>query len=38
LPGTEADIQAYKSRVGGGSPEDLLRQFLARFRAAKGKA
>jgi hypothetical protein len=38
LPVTEADVQAYKTRVGGGSPEDLLRQFLARYRAAKGKA
>ena len=38
LPVTEADIQAYKSRAGGGSPEELLRQFLARYRAAKGKA
>ncbi len=38
LPVTQADVQAYKSRVQGGSPEDLLRQFLARHRAAKGKA
>jgi hypothetical protein len=37
LPVTEADVQAYRSRVSGGSPEDLLRQFLARYRAAKGK-
>jgi hypothetical protein len=35
---TDADVQAYKSRVGSGSPEDLLRQFLARYRAAKGQA
>lgn len=38
LPVTEADIQAYKARASGGSSEDLLRQFLARYRAAKGKA
>ena len=38
LPVTEADIQAYKTRVQGGSPEELLRGFLARYRAAKGKA
>jgi hypothetical protein len=38
LPVTEADAQAYMARVQGGSPEELLRQFLARYRAAKGKA
>lgn len=38
LPVTDADIQNYMARVRGGSPEDLLRQFLARYRAAKGKA
>lgn len=38
LPVTAADVQAYKSRVQGGSPEELLRQFLARYRAAKTKA
>lgn len=38
LPVTEADVQAYIARVKGGSPEDLLRQFLARYRAAKGNA
>ena len=38
LPVSEADIQAYMTRVRGGSPEELLRQFLARYRAAKGKA
>jgi hypothetical protein len=37
LPVTEADAQAYIARVRGGSPEELLRQFLARYRAAKGK-
>ncbi len=35
LPVTDADIQAYKARVQGGSPQELLRQFLARYRAAK---
>jgi len=38
LPVTEADIQAYKSRVQGGSPQDLLRGFLARYRASKGQS
>ena len=38
LPVTEADAQAYLSRVKGASPDDLFRQFLARYRAAKGKA
>ena len=38
LPVTDADIQAYMTRVRGGSPEELLRQFLARYRAAKGQA
>jgi hypothetical protein len=38
LPVTDADVQAYLSRVKGGSPENLLRQFLARYRAAKGRA
>lgn len=38
LPVTEADIQTYMARVRGGSAEELLRQFLARYRAAKGKA
>jgi hypothetical protein len=37
LPVTDADIQAYIARVKGGSPEELLRQFLARYRASKGK-
>lgn len=32
---TEADIQTYKARVQGGSPQELLRQFLARYRASK---
>ncbi|MEO8351344.1 MAG: hypothetical protein ABI680_06400 [Chthoniobacteraceae bacterium] len=36
LPITDADIQAYKSRVQVGSPDELLRQFLARYRATKG--
>jgi len=34
LPVTEADILAYMSKMRGGSPEELLRQFLARYRAA----
>ena len=38
LPVTEADIQAYKSRASSGSAEDHLRQYLARYRAAKGRA
>jgi hypothetical protein len=38
LPITEADIQAYMGRVRGGNPEELLRQFLARYRAAKRKS
>ena len=38
VPVTEADIQAYLSRVRGGSSEELFRQFLARYRAAKGKS
>ncbi|MEO7319566.1 MAG: hypothetical protein ABIZ56_11305 [Chthoniobacteraceae bacterium] len=38
LPVTQADAQAYMARVQGGSPEELLRQFLARYRAATGKS
>jgi hypothetical protein len=38
LPVTDADIQAYMTRVRGGSSEELMRQFLARYRAAKGNA
>jgi hypothetical protein len=38
LPVTEADVQAYMARAKGGSPEELFRQFLARYRAAKGRA
>ena len=37
LPVTESDAQAYMERVKGGSPQELLRQFLARYRAAKGQ-
>jgi hypothetical protein len=37
LPITEADARAYLARVQGGSPEEMLRQFLARYRAAKGQ-
>jgi hypothetical protein len=36
LPVKQADVQAFMTKVRGGSPEDLLRQFLARYRAAKG--
>jgi hypothetical protein len=38
LPVTGADIQAYMARVRSGSPEELLRQFLLRYRAARRKA
>lgn len=35
---SEADIQAYKARVQSiSSPEAAVREFLARYRAAKGK-
>lgn len=37
LPVTDADVQTYLSRVRGASPENLLRQFLARYRAAKNR-
>jgi hypothetical protein len=38
LPVSEADVKNYLARVGSGSsPQELLRQFLARYRAAKGK-
>jgi hypothetical protein len=38
LPVSEADAKSYLARIGGGSsPQELLRQFLARYRAAKGK-
>jgi hypothetical protein len=36
LPVTSADIAAYVARMRGSSPADLLRAFLARYRAAKG--
>jgi len=38
LPVTEADAQAYLARVRGSSAEELLRQFLARYRASRGQA
>ena len=38
LPVSEADVQAYMNRVRSGSPDELFRQFLARYRAAKGRA
>ena len=38
LPVSEADVKTYLARVGSGSsPQELLRQFLARYRAAKRK-
>lgn len=38
LPVSEADVKNYLARVGSGSsPQELLRQFLARYRAAKRK-
>jgi hypothetical protein len=38
LPVSEADVKKYLARVGSGSsPQELLRQFLARYRAAKRK-
>lgn len=37
LPVSEADVQAYMSRAKGGSPEELFRQFLARYRANSRK-
>jgi hypothetical protein len=38
LPVSEADVKNYLARVGSdSSPQELLRQFLARYRAAKGK-
>jgi hypothetical protein len=38
LPITEADVQGYISRARGGSPEELFRQFLSRYRASKSKS
>ncbi len=35
---TDADVQAYMTRARGGSPEELFRGVLARYRAAKGNA
>lgn len=35
---SEADTQAYLSKVQNGTPAELLRQFLARYRAAKNKS
>ena len=37
LPVTEGDVQAYMARAKSGSPEELFRQFLARYRVAKGQ-
>jgi len=38
LPVSETDIQTYMARARSGSPTDLFRQFLARYRAVKGQA
>jgi hypothetical protein len=38
LPVTDADARAFMALVKSGSPEGVLRQFLARYRAAKGRA
>jgi hypothetical protein len=39
MPVTEADVKNYVARVGSGSSAgELMRQFLARYRAAKGKS
>jgi hypothetical protein len=38
LPVSDADVQAYLSRVRSGTSEGLLRQFLARYRAAKSQS
>ena len=38
LPVSEADVQAYMNRAKSGSPEELFRQFLARYRAAKPRS
>ena len=38
LPVTEAQVQAYMTQVRGGTPAELLRRFLARYRASKGGA
>jgi hypothetical protein len=38
VPVNESDVRAYMARVKGGSPEELFRGFLARYRASKGKA
>lgn len=37
LPVTEGDVQNYMARVRGGAPQELLKGFLARYRAAKGQ-
>lgn len=36
LPVSESDVRAYLSRVQSSSAADLLRDFLARYRASKG--
>jgi hypothetical protein len=38
VPVSEEAVKAYLARLGsGGSPQDLLRRFLARYRATKGQ-
>jgi hypothetical protein len=38
VPVSEADVKSYLARLSGGSSaQDLLRQFLARYRATKGQ-
>ncbi|MDB6175632.1 MAG: hypothetical protein JWL59_4943 [Chthoniobacteraceae bacterium] len=37
LPVTENDVRAYMARAGSGSPKELFREFLARYRASKSK-
>ena len=39
IPVSQADVKSYIARVSSGSsPQELLRQFLARYRAAKGQS
>jgi CheY-like chemotaxis protein len=39
LPVSQTDVKNYLARVGSGSSaQELQRQFLARYRAAKGKS
>jgi hypothetical protein len=38
LPVKQSDVQAYASRVGGGTPESIARDILARYRGSQAKA